>query len=1537
MYKKLLKKALYLFLSFSLLLQNTLPVYIYAEELSQEPTPTEIITPSAEPTAKPTADLTQESSLAAEPVTEASPTEQTPKEEISFDTPTAEILPEIDWTFKNVSLITYSAPQNDKVKITFTKLPDTPGNILIKEIKLTPEQITETGSLTDTAYDITSDMENGTFAYNLELPIPESVDKDSVEIKYTENVEKLDEVESLENEIVENEKVTVENIDHFTLFFVTATLDSTDGSLDYISVNDYTALSASDDVRMPSDGRWHRDTMDNWEYLEFRFNPGLDEGSIISTPVKLIFEYQRDSRPWWSNDYEAQLLIRNTLGNWIVLSPNVRIDDGEYDEDKTFNINIPSEYTDTVSEINNLRIRFRTNGYHSSFDGIRTLHDYVALDFSYSNTSKINICHNTSSAQNPWEAIRIDDSAWETHQTHHDFIYSGPIKPNGHPDDSQNKDGIWCNENVPNYCGDGNIAGGEQCDDGDDNEISCTADYDQSCSFCSSATCTTETITGPYCGDGQVNGNEQCDGGETCDSSCHNFGNLRVVKTIQNNSKSVSLSSFSFKTTINGVESSVTANADTGIADFGPVPAGSYIITETGPSGYFISSTVNCSKTSYNTATVSVSSGANVSCEIVNNGIPYYTGENSCGKNQVERFLATYNIDSQDEDGELITQVEKDKTYLYKASGAYVPTSASGYVSDAAYTTINSTLSNIYGIMGTNSDYAAHALLGNLGLGVGVINWGVYNPAHEYQIVLTSSINSPQFVIGDRFSNWFGTPWDMQTGQNDNKGSLKLDVYECIDEEVNISVTKTADKSSYYPGNNVKFAFNYSVTGNAKLAGATLTDEIPAGMEFSTTGNTGWVKSGNTLTYNLGTLTPAKSGVVYLNLKVANSFDQTSISNTVTFSGTKELSEEEISESSTKIISILLGSIKVCKIILDSNGDVVTGSANPNSSFSINWLDSSTSQGAPVSTPDTASFTTGLSYNNDLLNFSKGNDSQCTTYTNIPFGNYYYDQEVVEGNGWKTPKYFDSYSSKLNNFNNFAEYSGQLFDNVGNNDGQRNTNSDGHILLTTSSPNRTLVVLNQYNPFTIVASKVVCDSESKLPNNTQGAINANTAQGWVDSHPGCWIERDWDFQWSPAGGGSFGPFQSNGTLLSSPWNSITSGTTSISDLSNLGGRIEVREVIPNDSYVPFSNGSNESAEFYCTGDTANYDNWEWINNPQYGQTYYCVGFNALKSAKVNVYKYQDDDADGEIDWEVEKYLSGWEMNLSGKELEDTLHETTDSEGMATFENLIPGSYNLSETLDEETGWIQSGITCSNDDRGEYRKSFKEEESNSKYLYLNPGDEVDCYVGNYTNPELSIHKVNDAIGDKSPGSSIVYTIFVKVSKAMVKGLTVKDLLPEGFKYRSGSFKAMINGNPYTMPEPEYHSPGLWQIGDVNIDDEIELTYTADVSSDQQPGYYQDVALAQGVSLSDNLVVALADPSSYVDDNFAGTNVSVIRDQTRGDNYSVEKIETIDTIANGQVLGASTDRLPNTGANPFWILASLVMLATGLKLVKSSSKE
>lgn len=123
--------------------------------------------------------------------------------------------------------VTYTAPQNNQVQITFTSLPEVAGSLSVEEIFLTDEQVAELGALSNVAYDITSDMENGTFSYDLKLPLPEGAE-DTAQVVFAEDEAALDagDIETVAVDQVEVEAgeqtVAVSELDHFTIFVVTS-------------------------------------------------------------------------------------------------------------------------------------------------------------------------------------------------------------------------------------------------------------------------------------------------------------------------------------------------------------------------------------------------------------------------------------------------------------------------------------------------------------------------------------------------------------------------------------------------------------------------------------------------------------------------------------------------------------------------------------------------------------------------------------------------------------------------------------------------------------------------------------------------------------------------------------------------------------------------------------------------------------------------------------------------------------------------------------------------------------------------------------------------------------------------------------------------------------------------------------------------------------------------------------------------------------------------------------------------------------------
>ncbi|MEZ4114298.1 MAG: hypothetical protein R3B65_02560 [Candidatus Paceibacterota bacterium] len=128
------------------------------------------------------------------------------------------------------------------------------------------------------------------------------------------------------------------------------------------------------------------------------------------------------------------------------------------------------------------------------------------------------------------------------------------------------------------------------------------------------------------------------------------------------------------------------------------------------------------------------------------------------------------------------------------------------------------------------------------------------------------------------------------------------------------------------------------------------------------------------------------------------------------------------------------------------------------------------------------------------------------------------------------------------------------------------------------------------NEVTIVATKVLCDSESLLPNwgadDTGTDITSTTATEYVAaSNGGCHIVPEWEFQWSGPNGnpgdnlvGSAGvgnedyannPFGGDASL----WSDAFSGSTT-AVVPAVTSQIWVREVFPTSGYVPFRSFNN---------------------------------------------------------------------------------------------------------------------------------------------------------------------------------------------------------------------------------------------------------------------------------------------------------------------------------------------------------------------------
>ncbi|MDH7476567.1 MAG: SdrD B-like domain-containing protein [Microgenomates group bacterium] len=343
----------------------------------------------------------------------------------------------------------------------------------------------------------------------------------------------------------------------------------------------------------------------------------------------------------------------------------------------------------------------------------------------------------------------------------------------------------------------------------------------------------------------------------------------------------------------------------------------------------------------------------------------------------------------------------------------------------------------------------------------------------------------------------------------------------------------------------------------------------------------------------------------------------------------------------------------------------------------------------------------------------------------------------------------------------------------------------------------------------------------------------------------------------------------------------------------------------------------------------------WLNTYPADTTCYDIGLEAggevkginfgnFKLGKVTVTKFHDRNQSGAKD-DGEEVLDGWDINLASDS--GTLTMTTASpSGQVIFENLLAGEYNLSEILID--GWTQTNIYCDN-----YDEDYKD---GIYSLTIASGSDLNCYIGNYHEPIGMAAKSNNVYPNPiTPGSTVTFTLKLKVENNNLYNVIIKDILPPDFKFND-VWSATVNGTSVSLPHPHFASPGTWQLSDLKEGDEVIITYQAKANSDIEPGLYKDLAWAVGNKQDDESsekVLALAvdsgaDDPGVVDENFVGTKIAINKDTQNYTSIDVKKEETKEE--QGDVLGASTG-LPATGGRIVWLIIASVFSLFGLLLI------
>lgn len=238
---------------------------------------------------------------------------------------------------------------------------------------------------------------------------------------------------------------------------------------------------------------------------------------------------------------------------------------------------------------------------------------------------------------------------------------------------------------------------------------------------------------------------------------------------------------------------------------------------------------------------------------------------------------------------------------------------------------------------------------------------------------------------------------------------------------------------------------------------------------------------------------------------------------------------------------------------------------------------------------------------------------------------------------------------------------------------------------------------------TIVAHKIVCTDEADLPNwgpGAPGTIDGDTAADWVADHNSCSFASDWDFEWvvdsekTDPGDTLVGPAGDDWTTFgSTDGNGMTTLTLDGDDFEHK--KVWFREVLK-DGYIPFThesnpdNSNNVTAEFYCHNDGLNYDNLEWINNLDSGETYHCVAWNVRDVSYEDITMCKKDVAGAPIE--------GWGMTLEGDD--ETYVLETGKDGCVTKEVVVEDGPWVATEEDRE-GWGLDHVEMTDNGRPYY--------------------------------------------------------------------------------------------------------------------------------------------------------------------------------------------------------------------------------------------
>lgn len=722
----------------------------------------------------------------------------------------------------------YVAPQNDEVTVTFTKLPEHPGTLSIEEVRLSSEQAAELGAFSRTAYDVTSSMKDGTFAYVLTLPIPK--DKKDVQVKYAEGVAELDDAETVASKNVDQKEDTIEvTLDHFTLFVATYG--------DAAFSVDKSEFTPGETIYLKATG------LNDTKYYRLALDP--PSGSEIFTttcfnPAEAVSELT----DVYTLESDA------VLGSWgaeLKEYSTSNCTGGHDDISDPFTVVAPEEQQHIdVTFCHATPVDTAANGYeqittdddgimqqgHASQHSADIIPPFTVgeTDFPGQNWTALGqaIWNNDCQSVGSLKAVKVVDDQSDLTQWSFQLDENAPVQANasGEVDFGY----VPVGEHVITEIG---VA-----------SYSVMSVSGEGCTLLPESTQAEAAVI--------LGVTTVCTFNNAVDK-----GSITIVKdAVPDDEQDFSFSATGLETEgflldDDGNSENELSNAQT----FSGLWPGEYSFTEEVVAGWeltgmnCVSSNVSLDMPVSATATLDLSAGEHVTCTYTNTKIteeenpicgdgvlnqeseqcdgtdgvtegenfctfscalvPLYDGGGTCAEGTEKVLVGSHFVSGTEDPDGISIPLSAGKEYVLEATGDYsyggvatnheLNRADAGYSSDDNFSGPN-LLNSLFGISAGAFYRGTHSLISDMGTGTfGVVDWGAYDSGHVYPVSLTpGSDTNVRFMISDWYDTWYSGDWlsepnKDQQGYRDNEGGLTVNVYECQAPKGSITVVKDAE------------------------------------------------------------------------------------------------------------------------------------------------------------------------------------------------------------------------------------------------------------------------------------------------------------------------------------------------------------------------------------------------------------------------------------------------------------------------------------------------------------------------------------------------------------------------------------------------------------------------------------------------------------------------------------------------------------------------------------------------------------------------